>query len=115
MTMTCLISTYFVHPHINDENIRKRQTKKGHLLLKDLLVNLSLWRIKTFSIDHIEITDIVHPNPFGASLTGYCGIKDRKIGSKNMIKKSTLPWALGSKDSDIGIGRGKYFELGTKL
>jgi hypothetical protein len=85
MTMTGFVSTYLVHPHIDNKNVWKCQTKQRFLFLEYLLVSISLLRIKTLCINDVKIVYTMQPNTFSTSLSSDSSIKDRKFCTKCIV------------------------------
>jgi hypothetical protein len=86
MAMTRLITTYLIHPHIDDQNIRNGQTKQGHFFLKHLLLRLPLWGIKPLRIDNINVTDVLKPYSLRTSLPGHSCVQDWKFSAKDIVQ-----------------------------
>ena len=57
------------------------------MFLEYLLVDLSLLRVETFSIDDVELTDVMEPDPLRASLSGDCRIKYWKAGAEDVVEE----------------------------
>ena len=113
--MTGFISPYLIHPHVNNQNISKCQTKQRYLFLEYLLVSLPFLWVKTLGIYDIEIVDILEPNSFGTALPGDGSVKYRKFSTKNIVQQCTFTWTLSSKYGYIGICCWIFLKFFTEL
>lgn len=103
--MPSWVSSHLLHEEVDKDYVRDYHTEETHLLFKYLLLLAPFHGIEAFSVDKVEIADVLEPDSSSAALPDEGCVENWKPRVEDGIEECAFSWGLCAQDrhSETGI------------